>query len=182
MKNAKGGVVLGAAAMVLIATGCSGSEPERIPDNWEHGNWSGPTGGLEWVVDDGQSYVSASPKELNERYQDTLLTGTEDERVTLVTAVAEETYGISSGGSETETIDLDVDGVAVRLLGERVLPGEEVVFLQLTGSTTVWLLSATPLQGEVDPYFLKHFVPEFDPASLPEPAEYDGDSLISFAE
>lgn len=178
MKNSWGRIVPAFVALALVMAGCSGSEPQGIPDSWEQGNWSGPTGGLEWLVDDGQSYVVVSQEELRYTYQGTLLTGTEDERAAVLVAFAAEAFGIRSAEPDTEPVDLDGDGVAIRFVGDALAPGQQTVFVQLTGSATVWVLSAWPLQGEVDPYFLRHFVPEFDPATLPAPVPYEGDSLF----
>ena len=157
------------AAVVLSA--CSGPEPGEIPEDWELGNWTGIDGSREWLVDEGQFYVSAQPLQVAQSALDELAEGDTGEREDVLVAVAaSQTFG--GDDVSGESIALDEDGAAI------VLPpteqGDVAAFIYVEDDGEVWRVLASPLRGEIDPFVFDELVPSFDPDELPDPVEFMG--------
>lgn len=164
--------VLLAAIVAMMVVACSSPDSGEIPEGWEHGNWSGPTAQHEWIVNADECVVSAHTVDVDRRVLDELVDGTQEEREELLSDLAASAYYNVPDDLVTEPINVHFDGVAVHT--EVDGNGLEAAYLYHAETDTIWLVTAMPLRGEVDSFVFEHFVPSFDPDTLPEPAQFQG--------
>jgi hypothetical protein len=174
-----------APVAVAVLAGCGGEAPsEGIPSDWTLRTDFVTPGQTVWIVGDGESVVGVRQKTEGLSATMSMPLDTEEQWVEALTAIAKDSvYG--GGGPEVAVVDVDFDGAAV---SQEYLSGNGdvqtlAVYIYDHGTDSLWIASASPGDGDIDPWFIDGLVQDFSPdlvasasapaSASPEPSEDD---------